>query len=217
MLAVLRCVAFDVTVNVVALEPLYVVLPPESPVPAVLSVRVLGSLVVKSRAASTSSFVNAAATPVALNNSDWFVASLILNDGAVTWPVTPKVVPTVAALLTSKSSNVLIFPVEFNVPELVTLPLTLTENLLEPETDKSKAPPIFKLPAITVFPVAPATVNLLVFNVKPPAVDVKLPRKVALPLVSIFNLVSAGLPPEASLPNSSLLKLAAIGFASFQA
>ena len=111
----------------------------------------------------------------------------------------------------------MIFPVEFNVPELVTLPLTSTENLLEPETDKSKAPPIFKLPAITVFPVAPATVNLLVFNVKPPAVDVKLPRKVALPLVSIFNLVSAGLPPEASLPNSSLLKLAAIGFASFQA
>ena len=83
VLAVLRCVASDVTVNVVALEPLYVVLP-ESPVPAVSSVRVLGSLVVKSRAASTSSFVNAAATPVALNNSDWFVASLILNDGAVT-------------------------------------------------------------------------------------------------------------------------------------
>ena len=111
----------------------------------------------------------------------------------------------------------MIFPVEFNVPELVTLPLASTENLLKPETDKPKAPPIFKLPAITVFPVAPATVNLSVFNVKPPAVDVKLPRKVALPLVSIFNFVSAGLPPEASLPNSSSLKLAAIGFASFQA
>ena len=65
----LALVALEVTVNVVALEPLYVVLP-ESPVPAVLSVRVLGSPVANPRAASTSDFVNAAATPVALNNND---------------------------------------------------------------------------------------------------------------------------------------------------
>ena len=101
----------------------------------------------------------------------------------------------------------MIFPVEFNVPELITLPLASTENLLESETDKSKAPPIFKLPAITVFPVAPATVNLFVFKVKPPEIDVKLPRKDALPLISIFNLVSAKLPPEVGVSKFSLLKL----------
>ena len=99
---------------------------------------------------------------------------------------------------------------------MVTFPLVSTENLLELETVTLKPAPISKLPAITVFPVAPATVNLLVFNVNPPPA-VKPPRKVALPLVSIFNLVSAKSPPEVGLLKFSLSKFVGIGLASFQA
>ena len=130
----------------------------------------------------------------------FFVPSVTLNDLAVIVFVTPTVSPKVAFPVTT--SNV--FPCI--LPEAVTLPLASTEKLLEL---------VFKVPAIVVFPVVPSTINLLVFNVKPsPAVNP--PRKVALPLVSIFNFVSAKLPPLVGVSKFSLLKLLDIGLASFQ-
>ena len=100
------------------------------------------------------------------------------------------------------------------VPEAVTLPdEAVTVNL---SVFTFTSPVTSKVPAINVFPVAPATVNLFVFKVKPPETDVKFPRKDALPLISIFNLVSAKLPPEVGVSKFSLLKLVVNGLASFQ-
>ena len=93
---------------------------------------------------------------------------------------------------------------------MVTLPLVSTENLLTLETVTLKLELISKVPAIVVFPVAPATINLFVFKVKPP-------RKEALPLVSIFNLVSVKPKVPDVLSKFSLSKSVVNGFASFQA